>query len=254
MYAARLTPDAIRYLPRNVIIYSYCPASMDTGASFIMPIFFDRGADFVLFCDIYPRAISAYGAKEPAMTLRSVTAHPSASRSRTDVRLSASLLVALCAIAVVTPALARQKRNAPDKNTFRSLYSRRDDALRRMDISAFMRTVAPGFQSFDIDGSLYIPGRKQEKDRLVRALGRATAVESKTVVLSVSPAGSGAIVTVKFDHTRTQSDSLRGLFGRHKETGRYRDFWVKTGGVWQMERSRALVLNITKTSNGRRLE
>lgn len=186
------------------------------------------------------------------MHLSSLNYCPPAHYLQSNVGLLASL--ATLVFTITAPSVFAQKQSVPNEKTFQVIYSQRDAALKRKDVAGCMKNVASGFHTFNLDGTLHTPNRNYEQNRLVRVFGKATAIESKTTVISVSLVGKNAIVTVKNDYTRTQSDPSRGLLGKYHETGKWRDFWINTGVTWQREVSRPIVLNKVNTINGQKVE
>ena len=170
-----------------------------------------------------------------------------------NVGRAASGIALVLLLSAATPGFSRQQP-VPQKSTFQSLYAQRDAGMKRKDADAVMKTVAEGYQLFDESGSIHISSKAKERERLIRVFARASTIESKTTVDSISIVGKDAIVTVRSEYTRTQTDPARNLVGKLNEVGESRDFWISTGGVWQIRRSRTLSLTSTKTINGQKVD
>jgi len=151
---------------------------------------------------------------------------------------SVTLLTLSCLTSSVT-ADVRSK----DEASIRSEIQKMDQAADNRNVDGYIAFTHPDFVNIAKNGKETNHGKEERKQKFSQLFANATQVRQQTTVTHIIFSKQGATADKVSNNfmilTRNgQTIELKG-------SGTYRDFWVKSTGVWIQKRSRTIAENTT---------
>ena len=127
---------------------------------------------------------------------------------------------------------------AKDKALIQSAIQKMDDAADKRDAAGCVAFTHPDFVNFDKTGKETTHGKEARQARYSKLFSQATKVDQQTTLTHIIFSQQGAVVDKQSSTSITMTENGHTL--ELNGGGTYRDFWVKSAGIWLQKKSQTL--------------